>query len=183
MGEDNIKLEDFFTRVMSVIGKTTEGEVSELLKKSQKTVGVAESITGGLISSRLTSQAGSSDFFIGAVISYHNRIKVMELGVPASTIATQSPVSSDVAKAMAEGIRRRYRTDIGLASTGVAGPGNVNPPKPIGLTYIALASDQGTIVKELTLSGTRAEIREKAASAALGMLWLHLGGDEVMSKI
>lgn len=183
MGESNVKLEDFFTRVVSVIGKATESEVAELLKKTKKSVAVAESLTGGLISMRLTSQPGSSDFFIGGIVCYHNRIKVMELGVPASIIAQGSPVSADVAKAMAEGIRRRYRTDLGLAATGIAGPGSVSPPKPIGLTYIALASDQGTTVKELNLTGTRSEIRDKAASAALGLLWLSLGGEEVLNKI
>lgn len=183
MAESEIKLEDFFTRVLSVIGKTTEVEVAELLKKTRKTVSVAESLTGGLVSSRLTSQPGSSDFFIGSIVCYHNRIKVMELGVPASAIAQGSPVSKEVAVAMAEGIKRRYRTDIGLATTGIAGPTSTTPPKPIGLTYIALASEQGTAFKELSLTGTRGEIREKATAAALGMLWLHLGGEEVLRKI
>jgi nicotinamide-nucleotide amidase len=183
VAESNIKLEEFFTRVLSVIGRTTEVEVAELLKKTKKTVGVAESITGGLVSSKLTSQPGSSDFFIGGIVAYHNRLKVMELGVPASAIAQGSPVNADVAKAMAEGIRRRYRVDIGLATTGVAGPGSTVPPKPIGMTFIALASDTGTTVKELSLSGSRNEIREKATAAALGMLWLHLGGEDVLNKI
>jgi len=183
MAESDLKIEDFLTRVISIIGRTTEVEVAELLKKTKKTVSVAESLTGGIISSRLTSQAGSSEFFVGAIVCYHNRIKVMELGVPASAIAQGSPVSNEVAITMAEGIRKRYRTDIGLSATGIAGPTNVNPPKPIGLTYIALASDQGTISKELNLGGTRGEIREKAAAAALGLLWLHLGGEEVLRKI
>lgn len=183
MAESEIKLEDFFTRVLSVIGKTTEVEVAELLKKSRKTVATAESITGGLLSSRLTSQAGSSDFFIGGIICYHNRIKVMELGVPASIIAQGSPVSKEVALAMAEGIKKRYRTDIGLSVTGIAGPTSTMPPKPIGLTFIGLASNTGSLYKEITLSGTRGEIREKAASAALGLLWLHLGGEEALHKL
>jgi len=183
MGESGIKLEEFFTKVLSVIGHTTEAEVAELLKKSKKTVSVAESLTGGLISSKLTSQAGSSEFFIGSIVCYHNRIKVMELGVPASLIATGSPVSKEVAMAMAEGIKKRYRTDIGLATTGIAGPTSVTPPKPIGLTYIAIASDRGTDWKELNLTGGRNDIREKATAAALGMLWLHLGGEEVLNKV
>ena len=87
----------------------------------------------------------------------------MELGVPASVIAQNSPVSKEVAVSMAEGIRKRYRTDFGLAATGVAGPSTTTPPKPIGLTYIALAADTGTSFKELQLSGGRGEIREKAA--------------------
>lgn len=183
MAESEIKLEDFFTRVMSIIGRTTETEVAYMLKKTAKTISTAESITGGLIASKLTSQPGSSEFFIGGIISYHNKVKVMDLGVSAAIIANQSPVSGDVAKAMAEGIRKRYRTDIGIASTGVAGPGTVSPPKPIGLTYIALATDQGTIVNELNLTGTRGEVREKAAAAALGMLWLSLGGEELLKTL
>ena len=183
MGESEIKLEDFFTRVLSVIGKTTEVEVSELLKKTKKTISVAESLTGGLLSSKLTSQAGSTEFFVGGVVSYSNRIKVMELNVPAGVIAKEGPVSKEVVVAMAEGIRKRYRTDIGLSATGVAGPMNSNPPMPIGLTFIGLASDQGTVFKELHLTGNRSDIREKAAAAALGLLWLHLGGEEVLNKV
>lgn len=183
MAESEIKLEDFFTRVLSVIGKTTEAEVAELLKKTKKTVSVAESLTGGLISSKLTSQPGSTEYFIGGIVSYSNRVKVMELGVPAAVIAKESPVSKEVAVAMAEGIRKRYRTDIGLSATGVAGPTTTVPPKPIGLIYIGLASDQGTVFKEMNLTGGRAEIREKAAAAALGLLWLHLGGEEVLHKV
>jgi len=183
MAESEVKLDEFFTRVLSVIGRTTEVEVAELLKKTRKTVAVAESLTGGMISARLTSQAGSSDFFVGGIVCYHNRIKVMELGVPASLIAKESPVSRQVAVVMAEGIRKRYRVDIGLAATGIAGPASVNPPKPIGLTYIGIAWDTGSMAKELMLSGTRNDIREKATAAALGMLWLHLGGEEVLAKL
>ena len=169
--------------MLSVIGKTTESEVAELLKKSKRTVAVAESLTGGLLSSKLTSQPGSSEFFIGGIVCYNNRIKVMDLGVPANIIAHESPVSKEVAIAMAEGIRKRYRSDIGLSATGIAGPTTTMPPKPIGLTYIGLASDQGTVFKELHLTGGRGEIREKAAAAALGLLWLHLGGEEALNKV
>jgi nicotinamide-nucleotide amidase len=183
MVESEVKLEDFFTRVLSVIGKTTESEVAELLKKTRKTVAVAESLTGGLLSSKLTSQAGSSEFFIGGIVCYNNRIKVMDLGVPANIIAHESPVSKEVAIALAEGIKKRYRSDIGLSATGIAGPSTTMPPKPIGLTYIGLASDQGTVFKELHLTGGRGEIREKAAAAALGLLWLHLGGEEALNKV
>ena len=183
MAESEIKLEDFFTRVLSVIGKTTEAEVADLLKKTKKTVAVAESLTGGLISARLTSQPGSSEYFVGGIVCYTNRIKVMDLGVSASVIAQNSPVSKEVAIAMAEGIKKRYRSDIGLSATGVAGPATTMPPKPIGLVYIGLASATGTVFKELQLSGGRGDIRDKAAAAALGMLWLHLGGEDVLHKI
>ena len=174
-----VKLEDFFTKVLSVIGKTTDEQLAELLKESKTTVSVAESLTGGLVSARLTTISGSSEFFIGGIICYHNRVKVIEVGVPANLISKHGPVSKEVAIAMAEGIRKRMRTDIGLAATGAAGP-TPKPPAPVGLTYIALASEKGTEWKEMHLQGTRTEIREKAAQAALGLLWLHFGGEEVM---
>ena len=84
--------------------------------------------------------------------------------------------------AMAEGIRKKYHAEIGLAATGVAGPATVSPPKPVGLTYLALSSSKGSEMKKLELQGTRTEIRQKAAQAALGLLWLHLGGDEVVYR-
>lgn len=181
MSEDEIKtqevtLEDFFSRILESIGKITDDQIAELLRHNHRTVAVAESVTGGLLGGRLTSTSGSSDYFIGGIISYHNRIKVAELGIPGSLIVKEGVVSSPVAVAMAEGIRRRFKTDLGLATTGCAGPLPL-PPAPVGLVYIALASDQGCEFKELHLQGTRSEIREKAAQASLGLLWLHLGGE------
>ena len=174
--------EDFFAQVLSVIGKTTVEEVAALLKQEKKTVAVAESLTGGLISALLTSQPGSSDYFVGGIVCYSPRVKVMEVGVPASLIARQGTVSEEVALAMAEGIRKKFHAGIGLAATGVSGPATVSPPKPVGLTYVALSSLKGTEMKKLELQGTRSEIREKAAQAALGLLWLHLGGEEVVYR-
>lgn len=173
------QLEDFFSKIMSTIGKTTDEEIADSLKKEKLTIAVAESLTGGLISERITSIPGASDYFIGGLVCYTNRIKVMELGIPASLIAKEGPVSKEVATLMADGIRKRYRTNIGLSATGVAGPSTVSPPKPVGLTYIAVSSDKGNEVKELSLSGTRQEIRIKAAQAALGLLWLHLSGQTI----
>jgi nicotinamide mononucleotide (NMN) deamidase PncC len=82
---------------------------------------------------------------------------------------------------MAEGIKNRFKTDIGIASTGAAGPDPL-PPAPVGRIYIALASSKEAEWKELNLQGTRTEIREKAAQAAMGLLWLYLGGDEVLRR-
>ncbi|MFC1568279.1 CinA family protein [Candidatus Margulisiibacteriota bacterium] len=174
-----IKLESFFTKVLSMIGKITDKQIADLLKKRKQTVSVAESITGGLIASRLTSTSGSSDFFIGGIVCYHPRIKVVQVGLPASLISQHGLASKEVAVALAEGIRKRFKTDIGIASTGVAGP-NPLPPAPVGRVYVALASDKEAEWKELNLQGTRSEIRRKAAQAALGLLWLHLGGDEIL---
>lgn len=174
-----IKVEDFFTKVLSVIGKTTDQQIADLLKKSKQTVAVAESVTGGLIASRLTSVSGSSDFFIGGIVSYSTRIKVANVGVPAALISQFGVVSKEVAIAMAEEIKKRFRTDIGLAATGVAGPTPI-PPAPVGRVYIALAGKSTVEFKELNLQGSRPEIREKAAQAALGLLWLYLGGEDVL---
>jgi PncC family amidohydrolase len=174
-----IKLEDFFTKVLSMIGKITDQQIAETLKKSKQTISVAESLTGGLISGRLTNVAGSSDYFIGGIVCYHPRIKVVNVGIPASLISQYGMVSKEVAIALAQGIRQRFKTDIGLSSTGVAGPIPI-PPAPVGKAFIALASNQETEWKELNLQGTRTEIREKAAQAALGLLWLHLGGEEMI---
>ncbi|MFC1559760.1 CinA family protein [Candidatus Margulisiibacteriota bacterium] len=182
MAEDTKKVDDFFNKVLSIIGKTTGEQVADLLKKSKQTISVAESITGGLISSKLTSQPGSSEFFVGGIVCYNNRVKVMDLGVSAQLIAKESPVSASVAIAMAEGARKRFRTSIAISATGVAGPGGTMPPKPIGLTYIALSSSMNTEWKEFEFQGGRWEIREKAAQAALGLLWLHLGGKDIVSK-
>lgn len=171
--------EDFFSRIMSAIGKTTDEEIAAAMMKDKKTIAVAESLTGGMVCQHLSSVPGSSDFFIGGIVCYSNRLKVMELGVPASLIAKEGPVSKEVALAMAESIRKRYRTDIGISATGIAGPGTGNPPKPLGLTYVAISSQDGSDCKELNLTGTRKEIREKAAQAALGLLWLSLTGQEL----
>ncbi|MDD5382602.1 MAG: CinA family protein [Candidatus Margulisbacteria bacterium] len=174
-----IKLEDFFTKVLSVIGKITDQQIADLLKKSKQTVSVAESVTGGLIAGRLTNVAGSSDYFVGGIVCYNPRIKVIQVGISASLISQHGIVSKEVAIALAEEIKKRFRTDIGIASTGVAGPAPI-PPAPVGKVFIALASDKETEWKELNLQGTRSEIREKAAQAALGLLWLYLGGDEIL---
>jgi PncC family amidohydrolase len=176
-----IKLENFFTKVLSMIGKITDQQIADLLKKSKQTVAVAESVTGGLISSHLTHTAGSSDFFIGGIVCYHPRIKVVQVGLPAALISQHGLASKEVAIALAENIRKRFKADIGLASTGVAGPAPL-PPAPVGKVYIALAASDKAEWKELNLQGTRGEIRKKSAQAALGLLWLHLGGKEIMEK-
>ncbi len=174
-----IKLENFFTKVLSTIGKITAQQIADLLKKSNQTIAVAESLTGGLISAKLSSVSGSSDYFIGGIVCYHPRIKVVQVGVSASLISKHGMVSKEVAIALAEEIRKRFRTDIGISSTGVAGPKPV-PPTPVGRVYIAVASNKKAEWKELNLQGTRSEIRIKAAQAALGLLWLHLGGEEIL---
>ncbi|OGC18573.1 hypothetical protein A3J90_05565 [candidate division WOR-1 bacterium RIFOXYC2_FULL_37_10] len=170
-----VKLEDFYSKILSSIGKISDIEIAELLKKNHVTIAVAESMTGGLVSSRLTSIPGSSDYFIGGVISYHNRIKIQELQIPPAVIAKEGAVSKKTALLMAEGIRRKFKTDIGLAVTGCAGP-DPCPPAPVGLVYVSLVGSSTSECKELNLQGTRNEIREKTTQAALGLMWCYLGG-------
>ena len=177
-----VKLEDFFSKVLAAIGKTTDVQIASLLKQGKKTLAVAESLTGGLISARMTKGKGSSDYFMGGVVCYNPRIKVEAVGVPASLIAKHSAVSKEVAIAMAEGIRQRFKTDIGLSATGAAGPDPM-PPAPVGQVFVAVASAKGTEFKELRLEGERAEIRDKTTQAALGLLWLHIGGENVLHQI
>lgn len=177
-----VKLEDFFTKVLAVIGRTTDLQLSSLLKENKQTIAVAESITAGMISTRLTNIPGSSEYFIGGIVCYHNRAKVMELGISPSIIAKYGPVSKEVAVAMAEGVKNRLKTDIGLAITGVAGP-KPEANSPVGTVFISLSSESGTQWKQIHLQGTRSEIREKAAQAALGLLWLNLGGEEVIEGL
>ena len=174
-----IQLEDFFTKFLSVIGKATDQQIAELLRKSKQTVSVAESVTGGLVSGHLTSVPGSSDYFIGGIVSYSPRVKVTQVGVSPALISQHGVVSKEVAIALAEEIKKRLRTDIGLATTGVAGPAPL-PPAPVGKVFIALAGKSTVEYKELNLQGSRSEIREKAARACLGLLWLYLGGEDVL---
>ncbi len=173
-----VQIEDFMSKMFSAIGKTTDEELAVLIKKENISLSVAESLTGGRICERITSFPGASDYFAGGIVCYTNRIKVTELAVPASIIAKDGPVNSKVAEILAENIRKKFRTSIGLSATGVAGPSTVSPPKPIGLAYIAVSGEKGLLCKEFNFQGSRSEIREKAAQAALGMLWMYLTEQE-----
>ena len=178
----NSAFEDFHTKILSAIGRITDEEIASVLKKEKLSVSVAESLTGGLICERLSATAGASEYFAGGLVCYTNRVKVLELGVPASVIANSGPVSEETARAMAENVRKKFKTMIGLSATGVAGPATVTPPKPVGLTYVGISSDRGTECRELRLSGSRKEIREKASQAALGLLWLHITGQQMENR-
>ena len=100
------------------------------------TIGTAESCTGGLVAERLTSIAGASDAFVGGVVAYSNAVKQTELGVPVDVLREHGAVSAETAAAMARGVRERLGVDVGLAVTGVAGPGGGTPDKPVGLVYV-----------------------------------------------
>lgn len=134
------------------------------------TVSTAESCTGGLIGHALTAIAGSSDYYLGGIVSYSDALKVQLLGVPASTLERHGAVSAQVAVAMAEGARERLGSDYAVSVTGVAGPGGGTDAKPVGLTYVAAAGPDSHEVRRHTWSGDRAANKERSAMAALESL-------------
>lgn len=151
--------------------QSLEAVVAKDLLSKQLTLALAESCTGGLIGHRLTSIPGSSGFLERGFVVYSNRAKVEELGVLQSTLDRFGAVSEETAKEMAEGARLAARTDLGLAVTGIAGPGGGTESKPVGLVYISLASAGDTIVQRHLWKGTREQIKNRAALMALRLLW------------
>lgn len=133
-------------------------------------VAVAESCTGGLLGWRLTAPAGSSDVFEGGVIAYDNRVKVAQLDVEPAVLASDGAVSERVARQMASGVRSRLGTDVGIAITGVAGPGGGTEEKPVGTVWLAVDAAGAVQTRRANYVGDRAEIRWRAAQGALDLL-------------
>ena len=156
--------------VFSFAGEKMEEVVGLKLTLGGYTLSVAESCTGGLIAQRLTDVPGSSKYFIEGVVAYSNDAKTRALGVEPVLLLEHGAVSAPVAEAMAEGIRKRARTDFGLSITGIAGPGGGSDEKPVGLVYIALADDAHTEHRKLNVPGDRQLIRWRASQAALDLL-------------
>jgi nicotinamide-nucleotide amidase len=153
-----------------------EEQVGKLLLKKGLTLGTAESCTGGMIASRLTDIPGSSDYFRGGIVSYSNEVKNKVLGVGAEILNTFGAVSRETAEAMALGARENTNADLGLAVTGVAGPGGGTAEKPRGLVYIALAAADKVICNEHYFAGTRAAVRQDAVNSSLNLLRQYLTG-------
>ena len=151
-------------------GETMEEVVGDLLKSRNETVSVAESCTGGLIGMRLTGIAGSSAYFQQGVITYSNEAKQQALGVPAATLEKFGAVSSETAKAMAEGMRKVAGTDYAISVTGIAGPDGGSEQKPVGTVYIGYADSQKTKSLHFVLPGDRYLIRWRSSQAALDYL-------------
>ncbi len=141
----------------------------QLLTAGGRTVAVAESLTGGLVSGALTSVAGSSVVLRGGVVAYATDLKEALLGVPADLLASQGPVDPDVAAAMAAGVRRVLGATYGIATTGVAGPGPADG-KPAGTVFIAVAGPAGGAGQGLQLRGDRRQVREETVRQALSLL-------------
>jgi nicotinamide-nucleotide amidase len=160
--------------IFSSHGESLEEVVLLNLGLRNLTLATAESCTGGLLAQRLTAIPGSSRYFLGGAVVYSDALKTTFASVPAELVATKGPVSSEVARALAEGIRARTGASLGVSITGIAGPGPGAPGpdanKPIGLVYIALADAQDTQVKELNLPGNRERIRFWASQHALELI-------------
>ena len=156
--------------VYSRNGESLEQIVGYWLQMRNATVAVAESCTGGLLAERITSISGSSRYFLGGAVVYSNRLKTELAGVPQEMIDRHGAVSREVAAALAEGIRYRCESTLGVGITGVAGPSGGTPEKPVGLVFHAVASDTGTEVVQRHFPGDRKRIRRFASTMALDMI-------------
>lgn len=150
--------------------ETLQNIIGQLLKKYGKTLATAESCTGGYLAHLITSIPGSSEYFKGSVIAYANEIKERMLGVNPETLAKHGAVSEETVEQMAEGIKSKFDVDYAVAISGIAGPSGGSPDKPVGTTWIAIASPTGTIVKKFMLGDHRERNIQRAAISALSLL-------------
>ncbi|MCI6100023.1 MAG: nicotinamide-nucleotide amidohydrolase family protein [Selenomonas sp.] len=148
---------------------SVEARLGSALKALGLTIACAESCTGGLVTSRLTDIAGSSAYVMGSIVSYSNEVKEKLVGVQHATLAAHGAVSEETAREMAKGVRRAVGTDVGLATTGIAGPGGGTAEKPVGLVYTAASGPWGTVVRENHFHGTRIEVKRQASETVLAM--------------
>ncbi len=152
-----------------------EGVIGQLLNKNNLTLATAESCTGGYLAHMITSVPGSSRYFKGSVIAYSNEVKTAQLGVSTEDLKQQGAVSEEVAKAMAEGVRKALNTDIAIATTGIAGPDGGTIEKPVGTVWIAYSDKHKTLAKKFNFSRDRTFIVHWSALAALNMIRLNVG--------
>ncbi len=148
-----------------------EEEIGDALRKEEISISSAESCTGGLISHIITNVPGSSEYYKGGVIAYANEVKENVLHVSKDILEEKGAVSAECAMAMAKGVRELLRTDVGIATTGIAGPTGGTPDKPVGLIYIALATKDYVYHAKHIFHEDRDGNKREAANAALEMLW------------
>lgn len=147
-----------------------EEVIAGAIKLKKKTLALAESCTGGLVSSRITDVSGSSAYFRGGVVAYSNDIKINVLNVPADLIKEHGAVSRQVAMAMAEGARHVLDADMAAAVTGIAGPGGGTREKPVGLAYVAFVSGKVKKARKVVFKGDRVEVKRQFSEAVLEMI-------------
>lgn len=159
--------------------ESLEEAVVQELKKQHLTLATAESCTGGLLSMRITDNPGASEVFHMGVVTYANAVKTLLLDVSEETLRQYGAVSEQTARAMAEGVRKKSGSDLGVGITGIAGPDGGTAEKPVGLVYVALSAAERTWVRKMPGTGTakgRGYIRTLAASNALDMVRRYLNG-------
>ncbi len=181
-GDDNTLLDselaEQVTKVMPLIEKSVYGfdgdeietVVGKLLKEKSLTLGVAESCTGGYVSTQITKVPGSSAYFCGSIVSYSNSVKVTQLGVQPETLEQFGAVSEETIRQMAEGVRTALGTNIGIATSGIAGPDGGTPDKPVGTIWIACATNQQTVTRLLKLGQYRDQNIQLTTTYLLNML-------------
>ena len=155
--------------------KKPERLIGESLREKGLKLALAESCTGGLLSSTLTDIPGSSEYFLGSIVAYANGVKRSELGVKEATLKKYGAVSKETAGEMAQGVKKALGADVSAAITGIAGPGGGSPEKPVGLVFIAVSRGRATTVQRFVFKGTRKSIKKQSAEAALSMIAEALG--------
>ena len=159
---------------MAPVDEKLVNKISSILKEKKLKIATAESCTGGLIAHTLTNISGSSDYFDRGVVSYSNRAKKELLDVPEEMLKKYGAVSKQVAEAMAKGVRKKSNVDIGISSTGIAGPTGGTKDKPVGLVYIGISTEEKTYSKKFLFSGGRLQNKNNTCHAALQMLYDYL---------
>jgi nicotinamide-nucleotide amidase len=148
--------------------------VGAMLREKNLSIAIAESCTGGYISHLITSVAGSSDYFKGSVIPYSNEIKISELGVKKETLATYGAVSEETVSEMASLVRKKYNSSIGVATSGIAGPGGGTPDKPVGTIWIAFADAEKIETRKLQLAKNRIVNIKLTSTAVLNLIYKNI---------
>ena len=146
-----------------------EIRLSELLRQRDKTISVAETFTGGLVTDIITNIPGASRYFLGGIVTYSDKSIVKSLGVRETTLRVNGPVSEQTASEMAAGVREHFGSEYGIAITGLAGPGGASFGKPIGLVFFAFTNGKITMVDRMEFAGDRLNIKRAAASQVLRM--------------
>jgi nicotinamide-nucleotide amidase len=154
--------------------ETLEIVIGKTLRERRLTLSVAESCTGGYLSHLITSVPGSSEYFLGSMVPYAYEIKMQQLGVKSETLEKNGAVSEPTILEMANLIRAKFKTDIGVATSGIAGPGGATPEKPVGTVWIAYSDKHQTVARKLQLSTDRAINIRMASVAVLNLIRLNL---------
>lgn len=150
--------------------ESPEHLIGEILRKKKLTISAAESCTGGRFGDKMTNVSGSSDYFFGSVVAYSNDAKMRILGVKKKTLTSHGAVSEQVATEMAIGCRRAFGSDIGVSTTGIAGPTGGSKEKPVGLVWFGVTDGKQNVTDRVMFSGDRLDIKESAANHAIELI-------------